>query len=936
VTPTLIHELQQFEERKATYVKNKAELEKDKELWRQKKNALYYFQHPYLRLLVPCAVTILNIYQFAEDPISLSVKDCHISGFGNLYSLIFTNYPPDGMSAVKVGMWLFAVLFSMVFGKVVVHYWFFCKKLKLKIFTKEGQGSWIVIFLFTCCVLFFQSTVYNAFLTLAGSEYDEYHCDSNLHLEYRSFMKGAALVTWVGDFFTVWMVLDTMLQEPKYTHWMKWTRSWWTRNNIRVFLFWGICLSFGIIMITGITTDFIQWDHFNKGFHPTDELSRSFLASAILILDLIIVMQDWDFPHFSSTTNLKLPGMTSKSISFKIPQCFALQNKHVDIQGKWFNYGVLSIVMVLDMYQWKNQIYYQPHLYGQYTDSEGSIYTITDREYLRTANQSTITQWWRNNTSDPKTKTKYLDYSITKRGTAFLPAIVAFLAFIYVTTKYAERESDQEKMVRHWYTSKFTKKRKSRKVQPVKKKRQGGISDSSSSSESEMEQISPAPIGKSNTDTFTYYYQHPNIRLLFIVANIFLCSLFIAEDPIAHSNGLAKADIIGNIQNLVFGEYPHKGEYFIFKAFTWVSGALFGLVVGKVFVHGFLLNGIFQLKLFRRNQGSWVVMFLTMVIMLYCFSIIFNHITKLDPDELAKFYITNQMGIKYKTFMNGVGLTSFFAHVLFSLMVTDAIFQERHYTRWAKFVRRIWKKKYFRLPVSWLFAVSITVLAVLAIVFDLFQYKGVASYSTDELGRACLAACIIMFDILILTQDWEYPRFKINQRIKLPGLDVCQARVKMCFIDFTIKGRWFTYSLMGVFLFIDAYNFKNALVYKPESYHQYVNSEKYIVSYVKSEIELAALNSTESTLLEGEKLNGKFEGYSDDTRYGVSLILPIFAFLFSLVFGFIRSRMMYQTERKMKTRKRLKNIPRVEDMRVRQRTGFKLKPIGNIRPIYHT
>ena len=120
--------------------------------------------------------------------------------------------------------------------------------------------------------------------------------------------------------------------------------------------------------------------------------------------------------------------------------------------------------------------------------------------------------------------------------------------------------------------------------------------------------------------------------------------------------------------------YPHKGEYLIFKVFTWVSGALFGLVVGKVFVHGFLLNGIFQMKLFRRNQGSWVVMFLTMIMMLYCFSLIFNHITKLDP-ELTRFYITNQMGIKYKTFMNGVGLTSFFSHVLFSLMVTDAIFQ---------------------------------------------------------------------------------------------------------------------------------------------------------------------------------------------------------------------------------------------------------------------
>ena len=88
--------------------------------------------------------------------------------FNETFILLPFSYPPDGMSALKVGLWLFALIFSIVFGKVAIHYWFFCKKLKLKIFTREGQGSWIVIFLFTCCVLFFQSTVYNAFLTLAG------------------------------------------------------------------------------------------------------------------------------------------------------------------------------------------------------------------------------------------------------------------------------------------------------------------------------------------------------------------------------------------------------------------------------------------------------------------------------------------------------------------------------------------------------------------------------------------------------------------------------------------------------------------------------------------------------------------------------------------------------------------------------------------------
>ena len=126
--------------------------------------------------------------------------------------------------------------------------------------------------------------------------------------------------------------------------------------------------------------------------------------------------------------------------------------------------------------------------------------------------------------------------------------------------------------------------------------------------------------------------------------------------------------------SLSFGRYHHKGEYLVLKVVIWLCGALFGLFVGKVIIHRMFLNGVFKLRLFRKNQGSWVVMFLTMIIMLYCFSLLFNHVTELDS-ELKDYYITNQMEIKYITFMKGVGLSSFFSHFLFVLMVTDTILQ---------------------------------------------------------------------------------------------------------------------------------------------------------------------------------------------------------------------------------------------------------------------
>lgn len=129
----------------------------------------------------------------------------------NDYFFIFS-YPFNGVSILKCILWVFGIIFGIAFGKIFIHNWLFCKKLRLKIFTTEGQGSWLVILLVTCCILFFQASVYNSFLTLMGSDYMDFICTSNLHIENKSFMKGAALFAWIGNFFTVWMILDTMLQ----------------------------------------------------------------------------------------------------------------------------------------------------------------------------------------------------------------------------------------------------------------------------------------------------------------------------------------------------------------------------------------------------------------------------------------------------------------------------------------------------------------------------------------------------------------------------------------------------------------------------------------------------------------------------------------------------------------------------------------------------
>lgn len=46
-----------------------------------------------------------------------------------------------------------------------------------------------------------------------------------------------------------------------------------------------------IVVATAITTDYLNWDEISRDFMPTNEVSRAYLASFILVMDLLIVMQ---------------------------------------------------------------------------------------------------------------------------------------------------------------------------------------------------------------------------------------------------------------------------------------------------------------------------------------------------------------------------------------------------------------------------------------------------------------------------------------------------------------------------------------------------------------------------------------------------------------------------------------------------------------------
>lgn len=315
----------------------------------------------------------------------------------------------------------------------------------------DEKGSWMTMFLTTVLMLFIFSYVYNAMLLMGGDYTAPYQISPYMGITNSMFMKVAATGTWCGDFFTAWMVTDIMLQEKLYPYWAKVPRRWWNTRFNRIIVFWVAVVVSSFTVIFVIATDYINWDKLNRDFLHSNEMSRSLLASFILVLDVVIVMQDWDFPHFVGAIDIKLPGINTAHVRFKIPKLLKkLEYWHIHISGKWFNYGILFIVILLDLNMWKNQMFYAPFDYGQYIDDHGGIYTVLDTYSLAHANITTLTFSYRNTTVNPVTgdlyilgdtrmNARYNGYALGLKGLAFIPSLAIFLVFVVMIAVYGRR-----------------------------------------------------------------------------------------------------------------------------------------------------------------------------------------------------------------------------------------------------------------------------------------------------------------------------------------------------------------------------------------------------------------------------------------------------------------------------------------------------------------
>uniref|UniRef100_A0A6A7G8X7 Transmembrane protein 117-like n=1 Tax=Hirondellea gigas TaxID=1518452 RepID=A0A6A7G8X7_9CRUS len=269
----------------------------------------------------------------------------------------------------------------------------------------------------------------------------------------KTVMKVAAFGTWGGDSITVMMVFDMMLQDRNfYSEWATRLRNWWTGRN-RIISFWVIMIVLSTLVLLAIGSDSVSWDKYNGYFFHTDEFDRAFLASVITLFDLMIVIQDWEFPHFTTNKDVKLVG--TNSVDLRIKTLRKVLNRpfwDVHVEGKWFNYGIISIVMCLDMNMLKNQVLYRPQDYGQFVEPpENTIWNIGSQD--RANDPATILNLDNLQPEDYRMNARYNDFSSASLGATAIPAIFGVVMFVFLYWRYnkdmnlaaASRRANSEK-----------------------------------------------------------------------------------------------------------------------------------------------------------------------------------------------------------------------------------------------------------------------------------------------------------------------------------------------------------------------------------------------------------------------------------------------------------------------------------------------------------
>lgn len=350
---------------------------------------LLILRNPIMRNIFAFIILALNFLIYNEDPISYSEQQARVYGFGRIFNYYFRQYPPTtepvwiSLKVCSVILW---TILGIILGKYFIHNALLRDLLDLKIFRKD-MGSWPIICATIAFLVFIGSFIYNSILKnhfhLSNGEDNKYYIlNDYIGIKEYQFGKIAVVLTWFCDYFNVFIINDSMLQDsfmnPKRSKkygcnlsCLKKLQFHWTLYRKIIFFI----LTFFMFLITGFAMGFdweYKWLTNNKGHFFWNQFERSTLCAFLILFDICMFMQDWDFPKFKNGgKNIKMVGCGDR-----IGCASGKFGCKIKFNGKWVNFGALILLLILDINLYVNQISYNPYAYSQISDTNEQIRNI--------------------------------------------------------------------------------------------------------------------------------------------------------------------------------------------------------------------------------------------------------------------------------------------------------------------------------------------------------------------------------------------------------------------------------------------------------------------------------------------------------------------------------------------------------------------------------
>lgn len=381
-----------------------------------------FFRAAYMRLLLPLVIVFLDFVIYAEDPIQDSRTEATLPVVGNVLNFlgfVFSERPGFGvliaLGGIVTGKFFHRLVLQGLFGisAFTPKNGFVDKDFANDIWSCKGKcmyrkltgtkpdrriddGSFLVIALST--VLWF----FAASVSWAESQ-EGYRNSPTFGLTNAEFGKVAQSLTWVGDLITIVMVWDSILQKPGNTVGEMNSPNASKRqdycsdntcsnlresyNKCRIPLSIVFVLASTAIVWTLIWTAPVSREE--VPFHLLSSvLARTIWVLLIFLVDVSIVVQDWDFPEFEELGEVKVACLETTQVKCCSDDCCANRDFlrsfcSIKISAKWLTYGPLMVILALDLNMLKNQLVYVPEDFGQYVKGgSGAIFTIRDETYL--------------------------------------------------------------------------------------------------------------------------------------------------------------------------------------------------------------------------------------------------------------------------------------------------------------------------------------------------------------------------------------------------------------------------------------------------------------------------------------------------------------------------------------------------------------------------